>query len=311
MNLNLLVTVDVDNDGTTIGASRDLLRWDGIAQVEALHRLFAEMHLPATWFLRADNQLADVYGSPAYLFDAHAVLWQKLRLAGDEIAWHPHLYHREPNAGKFAPDYDPQRCTDKLRATYAELRASGWECASVRIGEAFHSNEMMAALDEFGLMVDSTAIPGRVRSDAERRMDWGPTPNEPYHPSARDYRVPGADALGILEFPMTTVFIQAPYDSEPRRRYANLAYHAPLFTAAVERYLQERRAAEIEVSYLTLILHPDEVVARPEAHPLCAYSLAAVRSNLDFLLELAARLQMTVRPLTATSAGAAFELHSL
>src|SRR5205085_4432929 len=99
-------------------------------------------------------------------------------------------------------DRDEVRCAQKLVETRAELEAKGFKHLSVRIGEAFHGNAMMKTLDDLGLAVDSTAIPGRTRSDESRAFEWGPSPNNPYYPSRRDYRVPdSSDHLSILEVP--------------------------------------------------------------------------------------------------------------
>jgi peptidoglycan/xylan/chitin deacetylase (PgdA/CDA1 family) len=306
MRINLLLTVDVDNDGTTGGWDRNEPTWDGVARVWDLRELFRQRDIRATWFVRADNQLDELFGDPAYLLQSHKDLWQKLRDDGDEIAWHPHIYHREPDSNRYAADYDEQRGADKLRAVHRRLCAQGYRFESVRIGEAFHGNALMQTLDELGLRVDSTAIPGRVRSDATRRMDWGPTPNYPFHPSRSDFRVPAADSLRILEVPMTAILVMAPYDPKPLPRYANLSYHAPIFAEAMDRHLRAVASQKAEESFLTLIVHPDEVIPRREASPLYAYSLDEVKRNLDSLFVRLSQLGFRVRYLTTAQVPACF-----
>lgn len=283
MAVNLICTVDVDNDGVE-GDERTDLRWTSVGRIPYVKTLFAAFDLRLTWFVRADNQLHDVYGTAAYLLKEHAALWAQMERAGDEIGWHPHLYEWHEETRKYIADWDEGRCARKLEAIRRELTAQGFNHTSVRIGEAFHGNALMRTLDELGLAVDSTAIPGRTRSDQSRRFDWGPTPNEPYHPSAADYRVPdAARSLSILEVPMTTMPVKASYDPDFMTRYINPGYHHANFKAGIERLFADKRAQAGE-TFLTLILHSDEIGDGERAHALYSFSLAEVRRNIAYLL---------------------------
>lgn len=279
MTITIVFTVDVDNDGMTGANERNALAWDSVGEVPRIAELFERRGVTATWFVRADNQLGEVYGHAAWLLRERAPLWDALRGAGHAIGWHPHVVRRD-ESGAFAAETDDVRCAAALRAIHASLAAEGFSFSAVRIGEAFHGNESMRALDELGLAVDSTAIPGRRRDDAARRFDWSGTPNAPYRPSAADYRVPGQPALSIVEVPMTAVPVQAPYDDAPLPRYLNLAYRSAIFRDAVRRHL-ERAGSEV----LVTILHPEETRG-PGGHALYAHDLQTVTDNLDFLLGL-------------------------
>lgn len=264
----LCVTVDVDQDGIALGSERTSLSWNAVSMVPRLAELFERHGVRATWFVRADNQLSEVYGSAAYLLEHFSTHWRALRGAGHLIAWHPHVYRRER---EWVPETDPQRCAEQLERIHAELR--GHVLPAVRMGEAFHSNATMHTLDRLGVRIDSTAIPGRKRNDGERCFDWEPTTNAPYHPSRGDYRVPGTDALSILEVPMTSIPIRAPYDEAPLRRYMNLAYRAELLADA-----------ELDgLPTIVTIVHPEEAMVRPE-NPLYGDGLEEVERNLRALL---------------------------
>jgi hypothetical protein len=298
LTFTIVFTVDVDQDGMTVENERNALSWESVEQVIPIGGVFAARALPVTWFVRADNQMAEIYGSVAYLLDEYRELWSSLRARGDEIAWHPHLYERNA-AGVFESDLDDERCASKLRDTHAELAAQGLEFASVRIGEAFHGNSMMRTLSNLGLQVDSTAIPGRRRHDHARFFDWEPTPTQPYRPSASDYRVGGDDALPIVELPMTMVTIKADYDPKPLPRYLSLAYRPSILREALDRHL----ATACDDAVIVTILHPEEVrPSRATAHPLYANSLDAVEENLETLLR-ATREQAQVQAVTASSFG--------
>jgi len=283
--VNLLFTIDVDNDGVE-NDERTALTWASIEYIPQIKEFFVDFNLPLTWFVRADNQLKEVYGSAAHLLLQHQELWSQLERSGDELGWHPHLYEWCANSQKYLADTDENRCARKLIEIRSELQANGFDHLSVRIGEGFQGNTMMRTLSELGLKVDSTAIPGRVRDDHSRRFDWGPTPNRPYCPSARDYRVPDdGDSLNILEVPMTTMPIKTSYDPDFRIRYINPAYHHEHFKAGLDHsFHQFFRTTEAE-TFMTLILHSDEISLERRVHPLYSFSLNEVSKNISYLLE--------------------------
>lgn len=286
MKLFVAVTVDIDNDGATMRDERNALAWRGLEFTDNLSRAMQDEKLPTTWFVRADPQICNCYGSAAFLLLEHRERWARFVACGDEIGWHPHIYAMRN--GVYEPEPDHERVADALRATHRELTANGLAFASVRMGEAIGSNTIMRALAQLGLRIDSSAIPGRQRTDASRSFDWGPSPNCPYRPSRSDYRVAGSTALPILEVPMTAVPVHAPYDQSPLTRYANLAYHPPIFAAAFERWLDGGADGERDM-VLTLITHPDEVMPAAHRHPLYAFDLDALRANLATVLTTARR----------------------
>jgi hypothetical protein len=283
--VNLLFTIDVDNDGAQ-NDERTELSWASIDRIPHLKDLFDRFNLHLTWFIRADNQLQDIYGTAAYILLEHEPLLSELERSGDEVAWHPHLNEWCEESRHYFADRDEHRCVQKLIKTRAELEAKGFKHSSVRIGEAFQGNAMMKTLDELGLKVDSTAIPGRTRSDESRAFDWGPTPNRPYHPSSKDYRVPDAgDSLNILEVPMTTMPVKASYDPDFLTRYINPAFHRANFKAGLDRSFATLFPATHSETFLTLILHSDEISFEGRTHPLYSFSLEGVRKNIAYLLE--------------------------
>jgi hypothetical protein len=133
------------------------------------------LHIKTTWFVRADNQLKDVYGTAAYLLDKYADLWEQMELTGDEIGWHPHVYEWSEAERLYVPDLDVTRRSEKLRQIREELIEQGYAHTSARIGEAFHTNESMKILELLSLRTDATAIPGRKKTDASRWFDWSIT----------------------------------------------------------------------------------------------------------------------------------------
>ena len=103
-------------------------------------------------------------------------------------------------------------------------------------------------------MADSTAIPGRRRSDSDRHFDWEPTPETPYHPSQNDYSSPADDnetSLRILEIPFSVAEIHAPYDPPGVlvRRYLDLSYDPIEFEVGVAKLIAT-------ASSLVTVIHP-------------------------------------------------------
>ena len=284
--MNLLLTIDVDNDGIAIQDERTALSWTALARIPDIKEACDRLGLRVTWFVRADSQLRQVYGTAMYLLLEYAPLWRQMEGSGDEIAWHPHLYQWDGGDRRYVMDTNEDCCVRKLEEARAELLAGGFRHSSVRMGEAFQCNATIAALARLGLEVDSTAIPGRKRADASRTFDWAPTPNEPYRPSKADYRLPDPDShFDILEVPMTTMPVKATYDPAPLPRYINPAYCHPAFKAGIDLHLENLPRPLASQTFLTLVLHPDEVVSARRSHPLYAFSLKEMENNVEYLLK--------------------------
>jgi hypothetical protein len=296
MTLCVAVTVDADNDDFSIADQRDRMSWRGLDLIPDIAAAVHEVGWPATWFVRGDPQLQEVYGSAGYLLESFEPSWRKLADHGDEIGWHPHIT-RLRHDGLWESERDDGLYSDALRKAHAELRAHGYQFKSARMGEAIGSNLILKTLVDLGLRVDSSAIPGRSRNDTSRRFDWSPTPNKPYRPSTADYRVPGQPCLPILEVPMTTIPVLGGNDPEPYLRYASLAYHPSIFLRAIKCWF-DTADCRLSNRVLTLILHPDELMARNANHPLYAFSIKALRANIDALIAVAKEQDVDIVGLT-------------
>lgn len=206
---------------------------------------------------------------------------------GDEIALHPHLYEWDASSRNYRPLRDPESCCKQLERIHDSLNEAGHQFKSIRIGEAIQSNELMRCVDGLGYVVDSTAIPGRVRQDAERFFDWSSTPNQPYHPSAEDFRIPGKPSLGLLEVPMTTAPFKADYDTEPKLRYMSLSYRPDIFAQGFDRFLRQRSSGN-ELCSVVFVIHPGEVFGSQKAAShggLYSFDIQSVQLNLEWALE--------------------------
>lgn len=305
-----MVTLDVDNDGVEHN-ERNRLTWTSLEMIPEIKSILSALSFKATWFVRADNQLKDVYGTEAYLLEEYTVLWKQLENTGDEIGWHPHVYEWSEKERAYIPDLNETRRTEKLKQIRQELVGRGHIHTSARMGEAFHTNASMRTLEELSLKVDASAISGRKKKDASRWFDWSITPNGPYYPSKEDYRIPDSEShLDILEVPMTTAPIKTGYDPTPFYRYLNPVFQPEIFESAVEWVLAAHINPDDEY-FLTLVFHPDEAVPRAVPHELYAFSLDALKVNLLFLLHACEQRNLVYRSITMSEARKVFEEKSV
>ena len=230
----------------------------------------------ATWFVRCDDQIAELTGDAGHLLRQYKKCWDTHQDAGDEIGFHPHLYRRELST--WEQEKDAQALAKQIIRSHQAMRAAGFEGRVSRIGEAFGSNAVMNALDKLGIHCDSTAMPGRVRNDATRSIDWLSTPESPYHPSLADYRIPGTPACSLLEIPMTMLMTRAAYDAEPFPRYLDLSFHPTVLREGITALLPKARV-------IVTVTHPSTVLPNmvSQPHGLISFDITAFEENLNHL----------------------------
>lgn len=210
---SVLVTCDVDPDRAEFGGhpytSRDL-RWDGLAKgirglIDAAERAGIR-DFRATWFVRADDQVEQVQGDPAWCFKEHEDLWKDLLASGHEIGWHLHLWRWQE--GRWHHEHDDvewitRMATRACRAIPTWARSHGRADASLplRMGINHHSIETVSLAERLGIRFDCSPIPGIV--DPSR--DWRGSPVRPYRPSREDFRKAATSAEpGVLFIPAST-----------------------------------------------------------------------------------------------------------
>lgn len=287
--LTVFLTIDIGPADAILGRGHetqgDWTRTEaGLAILQDVFRSIEDLSgspLIATWFLRADRLIDKEFGDRLSIFQKFSAFTEHMIHAGHEIGWMPQIY----SDGISSIDYED------LETTYDAIGKSGLPPRSVRMGDCFHDNRTMTLLDDLGVRFDSSAIPGREKTDLGWRMDWIGTPTEAYHPSVADYRKSGLPRLSILEVPLSVLPILAPYDSSPLLRYLNPCMRRNMFWQN-----QNMRQLISSGAYLLLVLHPDEVVpvSGGKGHPLIAYAAEELRFNLSELLEISKLLGMRV-----------------
>ncbi len=296
----LALTCDTDTDlfdpSVQTDSRESCPHWEGVARgiplmIKAVNRAAAryQYHPRFTWFVRVDQQVGHYYGQQSYLLDTFVTLWDSCRENGDEIAWHPHIYHLDGN-GEWVAEQDDERFCASLRDSHTKFVEVSGRATASRIGEARFSNRTAETLDELGVLCDSSAMPGRWRHDDARVFDWRNTPSHPYHPSVADYRVPGSKRRCLLEVPMTMVPIKAEYDAQPYMRYVDLSFRHELLRDGLAAVLA---AGDLLVS----MTHPSGVLSDivKQRHGLIGFSIENYRRNVDFIFHEAARLDRTIQ----------------
>ncbi len=295
-NLYLVVSVDIDEDSfdKNLFPGSHGVTWKGVDEgvpkiLQSLkgYRDSSGEQIKYTWFVRCDKQLENLYGDPAYLFKRFQVIWKESKTRGDEIAWHFHAYDHEPNIVN-----NEKQLVKDLKECFLSSKSDSLNISASRVGRAFCSNGIIEALDEVGLKVDSTALPGRERKDELNSLDWEITPQLPFFPSLNDYRVPGNEHVDLLEVPMSMIETMAPYDSHPIKRYANLTFKNSIIGESLCKYIKEN-------DLLVTIMHPSELIPQRE-HPLLSFNVNEVRKNLDTIQLECERIGKSIKFITIT-----------
>jgi hypothetical protein len=211
--------VDPDREGFLDGVPHGTLTWRGLTEgipavKNLLHGLTDSVgREPAfTWMLRADEQIRELQGEYGWVVRTQSSLLRSLQQSGDELGWHPHFWRREaPNQPWFQELEDVDWQVGMLQRAHRDLSASfPGAIQSVRMGWAYHNNRTYAALEQLGLKVDLSALPGyRTLTGtpprrSENLFDWYRSPRAPFWPSRSDYRraVQGGEtASRLLQVP--------------------------------------------------------------------------------------------------------------
>ncbi len=294
----ICVTIDTDPDGLSGRTiNRSAMEWRGLEESFDLSQELVEHEsalcgrVALTWFVRADAQLRERFGSSSFLLETYDDAWKNESKRGNELAWHPHLYRQGESAEDVRLISDASEASKEIGTIWEEMKDFGFSPAGFRNGEAWHSPETMNMVEKLGMSYDSSAIPGRRGSD-NHPMNWIGSPNEPFFPDPADNRVSGKPRR-LLELPMNTWRIKAPWDNEPRLRYMNPTVHPDLFREALKGWKGRIASSRKDLYVWTLIFHPDEIMETAEPDGLIAHSRAALFSNLLSLVEALGEIQHT------------------
>jgi len=221
---------------------------------------------PVTVFVREDAETIKSFGCE-YFCDLVKSIQS---LAPIEIGWHPHFF----DEGKAIKDENFLLYNLRKILEQSEFVQN---CKLVRVGACQSGNLIMEFLAE-SFEIDSSAMSRCVRRDSLRWYDWSETDGKIYRPSLADYRIAKAPAHDILEVPITTLNVLAPYDELPKRRILNPSVRAPIFQKAVS----ESKNYLSSLDCLVVACHAEELESG-YTNDLHAYGLDNFFENLFFL----------------------------
>ena len=90
------VALTFDFDLEDAFTSKSLGEWEvveGIPIIQEQMEAFSDAK--TTFFVRADNRVADDQGTADFYFKKFADIWKGLLAKGHSVCWHPHPYRRE------------------------------------------------------------------------------------------------------------------------------------------------------------------------------------------------------------------------
>jgi hypothetical protein len=297
-DIKIVLSVDTDSDqyiGDRAGPGningKAIIGWKGLDKgkdllADCVREVSDDLgiNIPLTWFVRCDRQVETYHQDAAYLLKEYEPWWLSRQDFGDELQWHAHLYRNEN--GFWKQESEPEQLAEDLEIGLTAFKQNWNTPSAIRIGENYHSNELMSILDRMGLPLDSTALPGRNRQDEEKSIDWTCTPNHPYIPSEEDYRIAGKPECSIWEVPLNTVPTKVAYDNQPILRYINPAFQVGVIDQGLAQFFRNHKV-------LTCVTHPFELVpdffsdSHYSSHPLVAFNAHAFSSNLKTIVEIA------------------------
>ena len=275
----IAITVDFCNGvlGSRSQQSYDQV-FDGTALIDGeVRKTFSKKGIKFTFFVRADYQVKYQFDHISSLFDKYRPFWMEVQQKGDEIGWHPHLYRLRGNI--WTPQTDGPGVERQLKTCFVELPMDVFFISSARLGEGMMTNYSINTLDKIGLKADSTALPGRMRKDADRHFDWAKAPVTPYHPSRFDYSSPGLPGgnLDLLEIPFTMVTTMTSYDKEPLKRYLDLTFDPAVLGPGLKEAIKTS-------PYTVAVIHPSFILGDAGDHKLISAGVDTVKQNIANIL---------------------------
>lgn len=338
--LGVVVGCDSDPDRPRYGGtrydSREPMRWRGLTEGVRRAREIGDEFLDdfgnplrITWCIRSDEQIAGIYGDPAWSYGQFGEIWQQMREAGDELAWHPHLWRWAEHDGCWYQETEDaawiEDCLDEGYGALADRMGDAPRTS--RMGWEFHNNASMNTLRKLPVEVDMTAIPGRFIAGGPdrdgsvfaRHLDWRGAPEEAYVPKTSDYRKPArpGEENGLVELPMSvfrspSLSAVAALRRLPRQPVAQSVTELTHLAQPLKAYItsnpyvfgrlaagQMARAQRQRHGLLVTAFHPDELLS---GYGDAGNSAANFRTNLQRLRRMAQQKGVRLRFMNAREA---------
>ncbi|MBN4076351.1 hypothetical protein JYT16_01400 [Gemmatimonas aurantiaca] len=331
--LYIIIGCDTDPDRKNFldNLPMDTLSWRGMLEgAPLLKEKLKDLHDSngkepiISWCLRVDYQIKKYYGAYSSIIEKHKELFLNLESSGDELAWHPHFWKDDQATGAWYQEcHNVDWQVAMLKDAYADYqRVLPGRAKSVRMGWDYHNNETLGTLENLGVGVDFSGIPGMRIEPSQNHLtafnsyDWYYAPNRPYFPSRTDYRREAIDSeqsFRILEAPNFVSksrlwgLLRGLVMAKKMRDAKQLLYALrrpsywinitgkPTLAQPVFREL-EKSLKRNERTFFVSYFHPDELL--DNKHHL--YSLENMNFNLGVMLRLAEKFNVDLVYLSAS-----------
>ncbi len=318
--LYIIIGCDTDPDRRDFVkyAAGERLSWRGMSEgIPLLKGLVEDLkdsdgHAPIfTWLLRVDEQIRTVHGGYGWVLENFRRLLLDLESTGDELGWHPHFYRSDRKKENWYQETEDvgwqTRMLQQAHDAYTNIFPG--RAQRVRMGWNYHNNATMKKLDELGIKIDFSAVPGlSTKATSSRKIqnvyDWYISPREPFFPSRTDYRrgaLGGEESLSILELPNFTSksliwgiigglqFTRKMHDMslmlKAIRRptyWINLTGKPGLFSPIASQLRRDLRNANQPDLFFATYFHADELLDNKSS----LYDRNSLRTNLETIIKI-------------------------
>jgi hypothetical protein len=177
----------------------------------ARRRFEAEFGQPLHYgfYIRADTQIEEMYGDPAWALKTFRSELEELAASGDTVGLHMHTWRwHEQEKRWYTEAWDEPWLENCFRKGFESFRAAlGAPVFAFNPGE-YMDNVLFRLLCQEGVKVVIAPVPGErfegVTDDGSGLgffFDWRRTPGHPYYPSRHDYQSPGPDPAPLVMIP--------------------------------------------------------------------------------------------------------------
>lgn len=239
-----------------------------------------DINIPVTWFIRCDESVRVNLGAYDGLLKKLSSFILEKKNIGDDFGLHPHLY-------SFSTEENNQSLTHGEIIYQIDEAVGAWKNffgqtpELSRIGEARMCNLIAAELEKHNILIDSTALPGRSRSDNGFQFDWTATRSTIYKPSMDNYQVTSNEVSKNYKFyeaPFAMIPTKSDIDTKPINRYLNLGYKSNILQPAFSS-LKEKKD-------IICVVHPHEVTKKDSVeHSVISYNEEEFLLNIKNLID--------------------------
>ncbi len=298
----VLVLIDVEPNGFFIGAGK--VPWSGferaldiMAEVRRTLSQQTRHRVQFTWLVRADAQIAETYGSPAWALEHYRDAFAGLLDAGDEVGLHVHAYRWDEEGTRWIEDYGNQEWVNHC----IHLGVGAFERhfkrlpASFSMGMDWTNQDTIRLLSELQIRYEFSTVLNKESQPFPPRDTYtgvlphcSQIPERPYRPSPQDFRC-AADSEaggGMWLVPQSSRVADIP--PSWKRRLWDAAHGQPQPGPCTRKFFLQDDPADLRPAIDDMLrrLKRPYLTFAVRTHEFCSSEvIAIIRRNLESALE--------------------------